>query len=192
MGSTEPAGHEPEAELEQVTVAPADLGTVRFQGTVVVVTGTRTRTADRVTFAGDTRQMITLLDAVKGSGCGQVALVDPGQILARRPLFEALEVRAWRTSHEGVRVRAETDNGQVEEVTPGAFLLAAEGDDLSRREAARASRAEEAARQGAEQAARQVIIARFARAGYDVSVPSGLDVRISEDSVERLLAQIGA
>lgn len=192
MGSTDPAGYEPEAELEEVTVAPADLGTVRFQGTVVVVTGTRTRTADRVTFAGDTRQMITLLDAVQGSGCGQVALVDPGQILSRRPLFEALEVRAWRTSHEGVRVRAEMDNGPVEEVTPGAFLLTAEGDDLARREAARASRAEEAARQGAEQAARQVIIARFARAGYEVTIPSGLEVLISEDSVERLLAQIGA
>jgi hypothetical protein len=188
MGSID----QPGAELEEVTVAPADLGTVRFEGTVVVVTGTRTHTADRVTFAGDTRQMITLLDAVEGSGCGQVALVDPGQILSRRPLFEALEVRAWRTSHEGVRVRVEMDNGPVEEVTLGAFLLAAEGDDLARWEAARASRAEEAARQGAEQAARQVIIARFARAGYDVSIPSGLEVLISEDSVERLLAQIGA
>ena len=192
MGSIDAPEREPEAELEEVTVAPADLGTVRFEGTVVVVTGTRTHATDRVTFAGDTRQMITLLDAVEGSGCGQVALVDPGQILSRRPLFEALEVRAWRTSHEGVRVRAEMDNGPVEEVTPGTFLLAAEGDDLARREAARASRAEEAARQGAEQAARQAIIARFARAGYDVSVPSGLDVLISEDSVERLLAQIGA
>jgi hypothetical protein len=192
MGSTDPPEDELEAELEEITVAPADLGTVRFEGTVVVVTGTRTHTADRVTFAGDTRQMITLLDAVKGSGCGQVALVDPGQILSRHPLFEALEVRAWRTSHEGVRVRVEMDNGPVEEVTPGAFLLAAEGDDLARWEAARASRAEEAARQGAEQAARQVIIARFARAGYDVSIPSGLEVLISEDSVERLLAQIGA
>ena len=192
MGSTDPAEYEPEAELEEVTVAPADLGTVRFEGTVVVVTGTRTHTADRVTFAGDTRQMITLLDAVQGSGCGQVALVDPGQILSRRPLFEALEVQAWRTSHEGVRVRVEMDNGPVEQVTPGAFLLAAQGDDLARWEAARASRAEEPARQAAEQAARQVIIARFARAGYDVSIPSGLEVLIGEDSVERLLAQIGA
>ena len=192
MGSTDPPGDEPEAELEEVTVAPADLGTVRFEGTVVVVTGTRTHTADRVTFAGDTRQMITLLDAVQGSGCGQVALVDPGQILSRHPLFEALEVRAWRTSHEGAGVRAETDNGPVEQVTPGAFLLAAQGDDLARWEAARASRAGQAAPQAAEQAARQVIIARFARAGYHVSIPSGLEVLISEDSVERLLAQIGA
>ena len=191
MGSTDPAEYEPEAELEEITVAPADLGTARFEGTVVIVTGTRTHTADRVTFAGDTRQMITLLDAVKGSGCGQVALVDPGQILSRHPLFEALEVRAWRTSHEGVRVRVEMDDGPAG-VTPGGFLLAAQGDDLARWEAARASRAEEAARQAAEQAARQVIIARFARAGYDVSVPSGLEVLISEDSVERLLAQIGA
>jgi hypothetical protein len=192
MGSIDPADYEPEAELEEITVAPADLGTARFEGTVVVVTGTRTHTADRVTFAGDTPQMITLLDAVEGSGCGQVALVDPGQILSRHPLFEALEVRAWRTSHEGVSVRVEIDNAPVEEVTPGAFLLAAEGDDLARCEAARASRAEEAARQGAEQAARQVIIARFARAGYEVTIPSGLEVLISEDSVERLLAQIGA
>ena len=192
MGSIDPPGDEPEAALEEVTVAPADLGTVRFEGTVVVVTGTRTHTADRVTFAGDTRQMITLLDAVQGSGCGQVALVDPGQILSRRRLLEALEVRAWRTSHEGAGVRAERDNGPVEQVTPGAFLLPAGGDDLARREAARASRAEQAARQAAEQAARQVIIARFARAGYQVSVPSGLEVLISEDSVGRLLAQIGA
>ena len=192
MGSIDPPGDEPEAELEEVTVAPADLGTVRFEGTVVVVTGTRTHTADRVTFAGDTRQMITLLDAVQGSGCGQVALVDPGQILSRHRLFEALEVRAWRTSHDGVRARVAMGNGPVDEVTPGAFLLAAQGDDLARWEAARASRAEEAARQAAEQATRQVIIARFARAGYEVTIPSGLDVLISEDSVERLLAQIGA
>jgi hypothetical protein len=46
---------------------------VRFEGWVILVTGTHADTGDRITFVGDTRYAITLLDAVQESGERQMA-----------------------------------------------------------------------------------------------------------------------
>ena len=68
--------------ITEVTVTPADLAEVVFDGTVIVVTGTAGNA--RVTFAGDHRATRELLDAVATTGEPQTAVVEPWQILSTR------------------------------------------------------------------------------------------------------------
>ena len=72
---------------EVVTVSPSDLYTMVYHGSVVAVTGTSEDGTQRITFAGDTRLMCTLLDAVKGSDCEQQARVADYQIQRVLPVL---------------------------------------------------------------------------------------------------------
>jgi hypothetical protein len=68
----------------EVTVSPADLNDVFFDGTVIIVTGTSENT--RVTFVGDQRPTRELLYAVMESGEPKTAWVEPYQITRQRPI----------------------------------------------------------------------------------------------------------
>ena len=89
-----------------VRVCPADLGTVLFHGSLIQVTGTHADTGDPVTFMGDTRCVITLLDAVQESGEQQMAWVEPHMTWSRCPASETscrvlLHVIAETACHAG-------------------------------------------------------------------------------------------
>jgi hypothetical protein len=71
-------------DITEVTVGPADLPEVIFDGTVIVVTGTAGST--RVTFVGDARPTRELLNAVAESGEPVTALISSYQISCMRPI----------------------------------------------------------------------------------------------------------
>jgi hypothetical protein len=71
-------------ECTEVTVSPADLQEVVFDGSVIIVTGTAGNT--RVTFAGDARPMRELLFDIAESGREQTVEVEAWQITRVQPI----------------------------------------------------------------------------------------------------------
>jgi hypothetical protein len=71
-------------EVTEVTVRPADLQEVIFDGSVIIVTGTAGNT--RVTFAGDARPIRSLLFDVAESGREQTVEVEAWQIVRVQPI----------------------------------------------------------------------------------------------------------
>ena len=69
--------------ITEVTVGPADLAGVFFDGTVVIATGTSGRC--RVTFVGDHRPMRAMLFDIAESGEPRTAYVERYQITRVQP-----------------------------------------------------------------------------------------------------------
>lgn len=78
-----------------VTITMSDLGTLRDEGTVWVVTGTDNETGDLVTFAGDHRPMANMLEGLAGGEQADVmAEIEDYQVVRRQPLRRALVARS--------------------------------------------------------------------------------------------------
>jgi hypothetical protein len=68
-------------ELTEILVTRPDLATATHEGSVIVLTGTDQVTSARVTFAGDARLMVDLIDGVAADGEAS-ASVESWQILS--------------------------------------------------------------------------------------------------------------
>jgi hypothetical protein len=76
---------------ETVHVSTADLETVENHGSVMRVTGTTEDGRERITFAGDTRMMVGLFEAIVATDETQAAPVADYQILRAERIDPEME-----------------------------------------------------------------------------------------------------